>query len=101
MATFLLQLFPAAEKSETWKRFQEKIEEPGKQRRIVLVIVCIALLLDNMLYMVIVPIIPDYLRDIGVWQTHMVGQTVEYQNISNRLIPMRIGGKVIYEGEES
>jgi len=101
MATFLLQLFPAAEKSETWKRFQEKIEEPGKQRRIVLVIVCIALLLDNMLYMVIVPIIPDYLRDIGVWQTHMVGQTVEFHNISNRLIPMRIGGRVVYEGEES
>lgn len=34
------------------------------QRKLVLVIVCIALLLDNMLYMVIVPIIPDYLRYI-------------------------------------
>jgi len=41
-----------------------KINNPKSQRRIVLVIVCIALLLDNMLYMVIVPIIPTYLRSI-------------------------------------
>lgn len=44
-----------------------KIQEPVIQRRLILVIVCIALLLDNMLYMVIVPIIPDYLRYIGTW----------------------------------
>lgn len=97
----LLQLFPGAEKSVALKRFQEKIEEPSSQRRIVLVIVCIALLLDNMLYMVIVPIIPDYLRDIGVWETHTVGSKVEFQNVSNKLTPMRIGGRVIYEGEDS
>jgi DHA1 family vesicular acetylcholine transporter-like MFS transporter 3 len=42
-----------------------KLEEPKTQRKMVLVIVAIALLLDNMLYMVIVPIIPDYLRRIG------------------------------------
>lgn len=36
------------------------------QRRLILVIVSIALLLDNMLYMVIVPIIPDYLRYLAV-----------------------------------
>lgn len=40
-------------------------QEPKNQRRIILVIVCIALLLDNMLYMVIVPIIPAYLEEIG------------------------------------
>lgn len=40
----------------------EKIKEPSSQRKLILVIVSIALLLDNMLYMVIVPIIPDYLR---------------------------------------
>ncbi|XP_072929454.1 vesicular acetylcholine transporter [Epargyreus clarus] len=45
----------------------EKIQEPTSQRKIILVIVSIALLLDNMLYMVIVPIIPDYLRYIGAW----------------------------------
>lgn len=44
-----------------------KIQEPSSQRKLILVIVSIALLLDNMLYMVIVPIIPDYLRDIGTW----------------------------------
>lgn len=44
-----------------------KIQEPVTQRRLILVIVSIALLLDNMLYMVIVPIIPDYLRYIGTW----------------------------------
>ena len=99
----LLQLFPGAEKSAALRRFQEKIEEPMSQRRIVLVIVCIALLLDNMLYMVIVPIIPDYLRDIGVWETHRVGGQVEFKNsnVSNRLIPMRIGGRIIYEGEDA
>lgn len=39
------------------------IHEPSHQRRLVLIIVCVALLLDNMLYMVIVPIIPNYLRN--------------------------------------
>ncbi|XP_055380375.1 vesicular acetylcholine transporter [Condylostylus longicornis] len=43
----------------------EKIQEPIYQRRLVLIIVSIALLLDNMLYMVIVPIIPDYLQYIA------------------------------------
>lgn len=47
-----------------WDRFQDKIRDPVSQRRLVLVVVCIALLLDNMLYMVIVPIIPNFLRDI-------------------------------------
>ncbi|KAJ8953740.1 hypothetical protein NQ318_015396 [Aromia moschata] len=44
-----------------------KLQEPRTQRKLVLVIVSIALLLDNMLYMVIVPIIPDYLRYIGAY----------------------------------
>ncbi|XP_007936802.1 vesicular acetylcholine transporter [Orycteropus afer afer] len=37
------------------------LREPRRQRRLVLVIVCVALFLDNMLYMVIVPIVPDYI----------------------------------------
>ncbi|KAG8252659.1 vesicular acetylcholine transporter [Homalodisca vitripennis] len=45
----------------------DKLQEPKSQRKLILVIVSIALLLDNMLYMVIVPIIPDYLRYIGAW----------------------------------
>ncbi|KAK6633862.1 hypothetical protein RUM44_004469 [Polyplax serrata] len=44
-----------------------KLQEPHYQRRLVLIIVSVALLLDNMLYMVIVPIIPDYLRYIGAY----------------------------------
>ena len=42
----------------------DRINDPLHQRRLVLVIVCIALLLDNMLYMVIVPIIPEYLLSL-------------------------------------
>ena len=36
----------------------DRVQEPKYQRKLVLVTVSIALLLDNMLYMVIVPIIP-------------------------------------------
>ncbi|XP_071953477.1 probable vesicular acetylcholine transporter-B [Antedon mediterranea] len=42
--------------------FIERLREQENQRRIILAIVCVALLLDSMLYVVIVPIIPDYLR---------------------------------------
>lgn len=87
--------------NELWKRFNEKIEEPRSQRRIILFIVCVALLLDNMLYMVIVPIIPDYLRKIGAWDTHLEGAEVEYRNVSNTFVPFRIGGTIVYEGEDS
>ncbi|GAU97022.1 hypothetical protein RvY_08385 [Ramazzottius varieornatus] len=45
----------------------ERIQQEHIQRRIVMFIVCIALLLDNMLYMVIVPIIPTFLRSVGAW----------------------------------
>jgi DHA1 family vesicular acetylcholine transporter-like MFS transporter 3 len=46
-------------------KIREKAQNPETQRRIVLVIVCVALLLDNMLYMVIVPIIPVFLSDMN------------------------------------
>ena len=42
-----------------------RVNDPVHQRRLVLVIVCTALLLDNMLYMVIVPIIPEYLANLA------------------------------------
>nr|QQY02526.1 vesicular acetylcholine transporter [Cryptocotyle lingua] len=45
--------------------FSGRIENPESQRRMVLCVVCVALLLDNMLYMVIVPIIPDYLQTMS------------------------------------
>ncbi|CAL8305853.1 unnamed protein product [Boreogadus saida] len=53
-----------SEMGEKTREFGGAITDPQKQRRIMLVIVCVALLLDNMLYMVIVPIIPDYLADL-------------------------------------
>ncbi|KAF7382804.1 hypothetical protein HZH66_013206 [Vespula vulgaris] len=42
-----------------------RLREPSAQRKLVLVIVSVALLLDNMLYMVIVPIIPHYLKYVN------------------------------------
>nr|XP_033798846.1 vesicular acetylcholine transporter [Geotrypetes seraphini] len=59
-------------------------------RRLILVIVCIALLLDNMLYMVIVPIIPDYIlsfRKGGQEQTLNVSE-----NSSNASKPILRAG---------
>jgi len=52
-----------------WEALQEVISVPKRQRRLIMIIVCIALLLDNMLYMVIVPIIPVYLDSIGAWKS--------------------------------
>lgn len=40
--------------TNAWESLQETISIPKRQRRLIMVIVCIALLLDNMLYMVIV-----------------------------------------------
>ena len=37
-----------------WDKLQEIINVPKRQRRLIMIIVCVALLLDNMLYMVIV-----------------------------------------------
>ena len=39
-----------------WDALQDIISVPKRQRRLIMVIVCVALLLDNMLYMVIVSI---------------------------------------------
>ena len=39
-----------------WDTLQDIINVPKRQRRLIMVIVCVALLLDNMLYMVIVSI---------------------------------------------
>ncbi|XP_056308639.1 probable vesicular acetylcholine transporter-B [Danio aesculapii] len=56
-----LQLSAMGERS---RELGGALREPERQRRLLLVVVCVALLLDNMLYMVIVPIIPDYLADL-------------------------------------
>ncbi|TMW44876.1 hypothetical protein DOY81_010044 [Sarcophaga bullata] len=67
----------------------EKIQEPVNQRRLVLVIVSIALLLDNMLYMVIVPIIPDYLREIGGFEApDSTMAPLLRDNVTGKIIPV-------------
>ncbi len=60
------------------KDFQDKINEPKQQRNLVLIIVCIALLLDNMLYMVIVPIIPEHLHKID--QANAAAERIKYSH---------------------
>ncbi|XP_069744316.1 probable vesicular acetylcholine transporter-A [Narcine bancroftii] len=53
---------------ERCQRISGAMNEPLRKRQILLVIVCIAMLLDNMLYMVIVPIIPNYLETIRTYK---------------------------------
>ncbi|EGI68598.1 Vesicular acetylcholine transporter [Acromyrmex echinatior] len=65
-----------------------KLQEPKSQRKLILVIVSIALLLDNMLYMVIVPIIPDYLKYVGAF-----GEIEEP--------PVNASGPVSHPGQDS
>nr|AVK72351.1 synaptic vesicular acetylcholine transporter [Meara stichopi] len=53
----------AKEKLDIFKqRIYERTNSPDSQKKLALCVVCVALLLDNMLYMVIVPIIPYYLH---------------------------------------
>ena len=80
----------------------DALQQSKYQRKLVLVTVSIALLLDNMLYMVIVPIIPglyfvclntrlyflsDYLRVIGAWETHQVKveQKPDYEKVVHKI----------------
>jgi DHA1 family vesicular acetylcholine transporter-like MFS transporter 3 len=91
------------------------LEDQKAQRKLVLVIVSIALLLDNMLYMVIVPIIPDYLRRIGAWDTHLEGgetvteapREVTFKNNTGTYTykevrpPKLVNGVIVYEGEDA
>lgn len=64
-------------------QFREWLEKntssPTVQKKLVLVVVSIALLLDNMLYMVIVPIIPRYLREIHAYDVEYVGKYFQQQ----------------------
>ncbi|KAF8777658.1 Vesicular acetylcholine transporter like protein [Argiope bruennichi] len=92
--------------AQVWRRVNDKLEHPESQRKMVLVIVCVALLLDNMLYMVIVPIIPDYLRYIGAWKTHTEQGEMVWDNSSapvgsNDSYWRRGKSRIVYEGEDS
>lgn len=105
-ANYYYNSFSTVDWREQWlimkEKILEKVDEPTNQRKLILVIVCCALLLDNMLYMVIVPIIPDYLRSIGAWSTYTENAKWIRRNYSGGHAKWeRIGGNVIYEGEDS
>ncbi|MCL4136148.1 UNVERIFIED_CONTAM: hypothetical protein GTU68_020336 [Idotea baltica] len=87
---------------EIWDGLYEVLKEKRVQKKVVLVIVSIALLLDNMLYMVIVPIIPDYLRRIGAWDTHFEGGNAVKSQEEDTLFKTKMVNQVIvYEGEDT
>jgi len=69
----------------------DALQQSHYQRKLVLVTVSIALLLDNMLYMVIVPIIPDYLRVIGAWDTHEINRPPINQKVVNKIVHNETG----------
>lgn len=94
---------PVINRDSDWCRewFNQTVKEPKTQKRLVLVIVSIALLLDNMLYMVIVPIIPQYLRDIHAYDVQFVGYHNETKKLKNgTLIVRSTGGKIDYLNED-
>ena len=69
------------------KDINDKLHEPKHQRNLVLLIVCVALLLDNMLYMVIVPIVPEYLfklREDNENSTFSLSTTSQSAILSNQ-----------------
>uniref|UniRef100_A0A8C2WIA8 Solute carrier family 18 member 3a n=1 Tax=Cyclopterus lumpus TaxID=8103 RepID=A0A8C2WIA8_CYCLU len=70
---------------ERTKQLGNVIQNPERQKRIILVIVCTALLLDNMLYMVIVPIIPDYLEELQKAADHAEA-VAPHSNFTNSTI---------------
>lgn len=78
-----------------------KIQEPTMQRKLILVIVSIALLLDNMLYMVIVPIIPDYLRYIGAWGEEDQEEYLESLKPRNASLPPLVPHPRDHHGQDS
>ena len=51
-----------------------------------------------MLYMVIVPVIPDYLRKIGAYDTHIVGgpENVTYQVDIRLIFDLSLTYRVVY-----
>uniref|UniRef100_A0A0M3HTU1 MFS domain-containing protein n=1 Tax=Ascaris lumbricoides TaxID=6252 RepID=A0A0M3HTU1_ASCLU len=94
---------PIINRDSEWCKqwIDERVQEPHMQKKLVLVIVSIALLLDNMLYMVIVPIIPKYLRDIHAYDVEFVGYHNETQRYKNGTVIVRMtGGQIDYVHEE-
>ncbi|CAG9539987.1 unnamed protein product [Cercopithifilaria johnstoni] len=94
---------PIINRDSDWCRqwLDQRTKEPHIQKKLVLVIVSIALLLDNMLYMVIVPIIPKYLRDIHAYDVQFVGYHNETKKLRNGTVVVRMtGGEIDYLNED-
>ncbi|CDW52212.1 vesicular acetylcholine transporter unc 17 [Trichuris trichiura] len=81
-------------------QIQRKIQEEKWQKRLVLIIVSTALLLDNMLYMVIVPIIPDYLRRIGAYTVTYSYEQVNETESSDANMTSRMRRVKEYQSED-
>uniref|UniRef100_A0A0K0EGA3 MFS domain-containing protein n=1 Tax=Strongyloides stercoralis TaxID=6248 RepID=A0A0K0EGA3_STRER len=94
---------PILNRDTDWvKEWIERTTKPIEvQKKLVLVVVSIALLLDNMLYMVIVPIIPKYLRDIHAYEETYEDYTNETRKLQNgSILVLQSGGHVDYLNEE-
>uniref|UniRef100_A0A0N5BUD0 MFS domain-containing protein n=1 Tax=Strongyloides papillosus TaxID=174720 RepID=A0A0N5BUD0_STREA len=94
---------PILNRDTDWvKEWIERTTKPIEvQKKLVLVVVSIALLLDNMLYMVIVPIIPKYLRDIHAYEETYEDYTNETRTLQNgSILVLQSGGHVDYLNEE-
>ena len=96
-------IIPIINRDSDWVRewIDKRVKDPQMQKKLVLIVVSIALLLDNMLYMVIVPIIPKYLRDIHAYEVEYIGYHNETQRLKNGTIVVKmIGGQLDYLNEE-
>lgn len=94
---------PILNRDTEWVKawLEKNTSDPQVQKKLVLVVVSIALLLDNMLYMVIVPIIPKYLRDIHAYDVEYVGYHNETHRLKNGTVVVRmVGGEIDYLDEE-
>ncbi|XP_077091586.1 putative vesicular acetylcholine transporter-B [Siphateles boraxobius] len=80
-----------SEMGERSKQLGSALRDPERQRRVILVIVCVALLLDNMLYMVIVPIIPDYLTDLENAQALRTNSNSSLSRATRENLDIQIG----------
>ena len=66
---------------QMFNSMKARIEDAKFQRILILIIVSGVLLLDNMLYLIIVPILPDYLRKVNAWEIRTsYGQKSEFKN---------------------
>ncbi|KAF7637877.1 MFS domain-containing protein [Meloidogyne graminicola] len=95
---------PMINKDSEWlkQRIDEWSSQPQMQKRLVLIVVSVALLLDNMLYMfkVIVPIIPKYLRDIHAYENKLMGIGLNILLANGSIVVKMIGGQIDYLDEE-